>query len=70
MKDENEIIPKRLRHGLTIALQLVTEATAPEDSSRNVLVSEAFIRMFVEACGCYKQHISVDESGTKVFEVR
>ncbi|GLV38467.1 DNA replication helicase/nuclease 2 [Carabus blaptoides fortunei] len=68
MNDENQIIPKRLRNGLTIALQLVTEATAPEDSSRNVLVSEAFIRMFVEACGCYRQYISVDEAGTKIFE--
>lgn len=69
MGDESDIIPKRLQKGLTVALQLVTEATLSDDRSRNVLVSEAFVRMFVEVCGSYKQFISTNESGRKTFEV-
>jgi hypothetical protein len=68
--DEASILPSRLRRCLKVALQLVTNTTQPWDASRNVLVSEAFVRMFVEVCGHYRNHIVTQQDGMKVFEVR
>jgi hypothetical protein len=67
--DEASILPSRLRRCLKVALQLVTNTTQPWDASRNVLVSEAFVRMFVEVCGHYHNHIVTQQDGLKVFEV-
>ncbi|KAJ4444122.1 hypothetical protein ANN_05911 [Periplaneta americana] len=66
--DEASILPSRLRRCLKVALQLVTNTTQPWDASRNVLVSEAFVRMFVEVCGHYRNHIVTQQDGLKVFE--
>jgi hypothetical protein len=68
--DEVSILPSRLRRCLKMALQLVTSTTQPWDASRNVLVSEAFVRMFVEVCGHYRNHIVTQQDSLKVFEVR
>jgi hypothetical protein len=68
--DEMSILPQRLRRCLKVALQLVTNTTQPWDASRNVLVSEAFVRMFVEVCGHYRNHIVTQQDSTKIFEVR
>jgi hypothetical protein len=68
--DEASILPSRLRRCLKVALQLVTSTTQPWDASRNVLISEAFVRMFVEACGHYRNHIVTQQDSMKVFEVR
>jgi len=67
--DEMSILPQRLRRCLKIALQLVTNTTQPWDASRNVLVSEAFVRMLVEVCGHYRNHIITEQDGTEIFEV-
>lgn len=67
--DEMSILPLRLRRCLKTALQLVTNTTQPWDASRNVLVSEAFVRMFVEVCGHYRNHISTVQAGIEIFEV-
>lgn len=67
--DEMSILPPRLRRCLKIALQLVTNTTQPWDASRNVLVSEAFVRMFVEVCGHYRNHIITEQDSTEIFEV-
>jgi hypothetical protein len=32
-------------------------------------VSEAFVRMFVEVCGHYRNHIVTQQDSMKVFEV-
>ncbi|KAJ9593008.1 hypothetical protein L9F63_015327, partial [Diploptera punctata] len=66
--DEASILPTRLRRCLKVALQLVTNTTQPRDASRNVLISEAFVRMFVEVCGHYRNHIVTQQDGLKVFE--
>jgi hypothetical protein len=58
-----------MRRCLKVALQLVTNTTQPWDASRNVLVSEAFVRMFVEVCGHYRNHIVTQQDSMKVFEV-
>jgi hypothetical protein len=68
--DEMSILPLRLRRCLKLALQLVTNTTQPWDASRNVLVSEAFVRMFVEVCGHYRNHVVTQQDSTKIFEVR
>jgi hypothetical protein len=68
--DEASILPSRLRRCLKVALQLVTSTTQPWDASRNVLISEAFVRMFVEVCGHYRNHIVTQQDSMKVFEVR
>ena len=68
--DEMSILPARLCRCLKMALKLVTNTTQPWDASRNVLVSEAFVRMFVEVCGHYRSHIVTHQNSTKVFEVR
>lgn len=67
--DEMSILPSRLRRCLKTALQLVTNTTQPSDASRNVLVSEAFVRMFVEVCGHYRNHIITEQDSTEIFEV-
>lgn len=68
--DEASILPSRLRRCLKVALQLVSNTTQPGDASRNVLVSEAFVRMFVEMCGHYRNHIVTQQDSMRVFEVR
>ncbi|XP_067000147.2 uncharacterized protein [Anabrus simplex] len=66
--DESTILPARLKRGLKLALQLVDGTTQEHEPSRNVLVSEAFVRMFVEVCGHYTTHIVTQQDGRKVFE--
>lgn len=65
--DESSILPARLKRCLKVALQLVTSTN--QESARNVLVSEAFVRAFVEICGHYQTHIVMQQDGRKVFEV-
>lgn len=64
--DESTILPTRLRRCLKVALQLVT--TQESDASRNVLISEAFLRMFVEVCGHYQTYIVTQQDGKRMFE--
>ena len=69
-QDETTILPVGISRSLKVALQLAQNSTFPEDPSRNVLVSEAFLRTFVEVCGHYQTHIVVQQDGKRVFEVR
>lgn len=68
-QDETTILPIGISRSLKVALQLAQSSTPPDDPSRNVLVSEAFLRTFVEVCGHYQTHIVVQQDGKKVFEV-
>ncbi|XP_046383178.1 uncharacterized protein LOC124153845 [Ischnura elegans] len=79
--DEGSILPARIKRVLQAALRLVTgltplpESNAGKNSSgsdgaspvRNVLVAEAFLRMFLMVVGHYPNHISVQQDGRKVF---
>jgi hypothetical protein len=67
--DECKILPGRLQKALNLALQVVASTTAATEPSRNVLVSEAFVRFFIEACGHYRNHIVTQQDGKVVFEV-
>lgn len=68
--DEGTILPKRIHRKLKDALQLVLNLADQKDSTKNVLISECFIRMFVETMGHHAQHIVVQQDGMKIFEVR
>ncbi|KAE8742896.1 hypothetical protein FOCC_FOCC011514 [Frankliniella occidentalis] len=67
-QDETTILPVGISRSLKVALQLAQSSTPTDDPSRNVLVSEAFLRTFVEVCGHYQTHIVVQQDGKKVFE--
>ncbi|XP_034235043.1 DENN domain-containing protein 2A-like [Thrips palmi] len=67
-QDETTILPVGISRSLKVALQLAQSSTPPDDPLRNVLVSEAFLRTFVEVCGHYQTHIVVQQDGKKVFE--
>ncbi|XP_046743028.1 uncharacterized protein LOC124409460 isoform X2 [Diprion similis] len=66
--DESSILPSRLQKGLKSALQLVSNNTKSGDGSRNFLVSEAFLRVFVETCAHCDSHIVTQQDGKIVFE--
>jgi len=36
---------------------------------RDMIVSEAFLRFFVETCGHYTEYICTQQDGLRVFEV-
>lgn len=66
--DEGSILPPRFTKALKTALNLATSATEHSDSNRNVLISEAFIRFFVEVCGSYSNFLVLQPDGKKEFE--
>ena len=37
---------------------------------RDAVVSEAFLRFFVETCGHYTEYICTQQDGLRVFEVK
>ncbi|XP_059481996.1 DENN domain-containing protein 2B-like [Neocloeon triangulifer] len=65
--DECKILPVRLQKALFKVLQLAS-STGENEPTRNVLVSEAFVRLFVEACGHYKNHVVTQQDGRIMFE--
>ncbi|XP_035703289.1 uncharacterized protein DDB_G0283357 [Folsomia candida] len=66
--DEGTILPKRIHRKLRDALQLVLNLTDQKESTKNVLISECFIRMFVETMGHHAHHLVVQQDGMKIFE--
>jgi len=66
--DEGSILPRRSIRILKSAWQITVNITQQADSARNALYSESFLRMFVDLCGHYEQHIQPDDSGQKYFE--
>ena len=67
--DESSILPARIRRCLKSALQLVEAASIMEPAAHHVLVSEAFIRSWVELCGHFETHIVTQQDSRRVFEV-
>lgn len=57
MNDEDRIIPKKLQKALKAALK---DGSVPQET-RNVMVYEAFLRMFVETVGHYTNHINTQQ---------
>lgn len=67
--DESTILPRRSVRKLTADWQVTVNITQQAESARNALYSESFLRMFVDLCGHYGQHVHSTDSGQKYFEV-
>lgn len=67
--DESTILPSRLQKGIRCALQLVSSNVRPADGIRNFLVSEAFLRVFVETCIHFDKHLVTQQDGKIIFQV-
>ncbi|XP_001507775.2 DENN domain-containing protein 2C [Ornithorhynchus anatinus] len=72
--DEDEILPPKLQAALVQILEerneiLVQERTASQaEVTLNCLVSEAFVRFFVELVGHYSLNMNVTDRGERVFQ--
>uniref|UniRef100_A0A8C9QKX7 DENN domain containing 2C n=1 Tax=Spermophilus dauricus TaxID=99837 RepID=A0A8C9QKX7_SPEDA len=73
VSDENEILPSKLQAALMQILEdrneiLAQEKNFSQDVTLNSLVSEAFVRFFVELVGHYSLNMTVTERGERVFQ--
>uniref|UniRef100_A0A8B9PJW2 DENN domain containing 2C n=1 Tax=Apteryx owenii TaxID=8824 RepID=A0A8B9PJW2_APTOW len=71
VSDEDEILPHKLQAALVQILEERSEILSQEQGSDmplNSLVSEAFVRFFVEIVGHYSLHMNVTEKGERVFQ--
>ncbi|XP_058158991.1 DENN domain-containing protein 2C isoform X2 [Dasypus novemcinctus] len=71
--DEDEILPPKLQAALIQILEerneiLAQEQNFSQDVTLNSLVSEAFVRFFVELVGHYSLSMTVTERGERVFQ--
>ncbi|XP_062582123.1 DENN domain-containing protein 2B-like isoform X2 [Saccostrea cucullata] len=65
--DEGTILPKDIHKALKTALNMC-KVDADVKMASNLMMSEAFLRMFVEAVGHYAEHIITQQDGKKVFQ--
>ncbi|XP_006865944.1 PREDICTED: DENN domain-containing protein 2C isoform X2 [Chrysochloris asiatica] len=73
VSDEDEILPPKLQAALIQILEerneiLTQEQNFSHDVTLNSLVSEAFVRFFVELVGHYSLSMTVTERGERVFQ--
>uniref|UniRef100_Q68D51-2 Isoform 2 of DENN domain-containing protein 2C n=1 Tax=Homo sapiens TaxID=9606 RepID=Q68D51-2 len=73
VSDEDEILPPKLQAALMQILEerneiLTQEQNFSQDVTLNSLVSEAFVRFFVELVGHYSLNMTVTERGERVFQ--
>ncbi|XP_033008909.1 DENN domain-containing protein 2C [Lacerta agilis] len=74
VSDEDEILPHKLQAALVQILEERNEILSRErnytqgDVTLDLLVSEAFVRFFVEIVGHYSLHMHVTEKGERVFQ--
>nr|XP_033774909.1 DENN domain-containing protein 2C [Geotrypetes seraphini]XP_033774910.1 DENN domain-containing protein 2C [Geotrypetes seraphini]XP_033774911.1 DENN domain-containing protein 2C [Geotrypetes seraphini]XP_033774912.1 DENN domain-containing protein 2C [Geotrypetes seraphini]XP_033774913.1 DENN domain-containing protein 2C [Geotrypetes seraphini] len=72
--DEDDILPHKLQAALVQILEYRNDILAQEqhfteeDMTLNSLVSEAFVRFFVEIVGHYSLHMYVNEKGERIFQ--
>ncbi|XP_006895750.1 PREDICTED: DENN domain-containing protein 2C isoform X2 [Elephantulus edwardii] len=73
VSDEDEILPPKLQAALMQILEerneiLTQEQNFSQEVTLNSLVSEAFVRFFVELVGHYSLSMTVTERGERVFQ--
>ncbi|XP_043561787.1 suppression of tumorigenicity 5 protein [Chiloscyllium plagiosum] len=76
MDDEDSLIPRKLQAALEQALEQKNELVTPDSDSEsddecntlNNLVSEAFIRFFVETVGHYSLFLTQNERNERIFQ--
>ncbi|GBL86965.1 Suppression of tumorigenicity 5 protein [Araneus ventricosus] len=65
--DEDTILPKKIQKAVITALHLAKNMTDPTEMLRDVMISEAFVHMFVEMVGHYENHL-VQQIDTLAFQ--
>ncbi|XP_074660636.1 uncharacterized protein LOC141913088 isoform X2 [Tubulanus polymorphus] len=65
-KDELTILPNKLRRALFQALQM--SFSEPDDATRNLMISEAFMHYFLMTIRHYEDYINVQHDGQKIFQ--
>lgn len=60
-EDNVDVIPNKLRHSLCTALSLAKNMTDPTGRVRDMMITEAFVRLFVELVGHCDQHIILSD---------
>ncbi|KAK3101747.1 hypothetical protein FSP39_006091 [Pinctada imbricata] len=64
--DEGTLLPKEIQKALKTALNMC-KVDADAKSAQNLMITETFLRMFVESVGHYSNHITTQQDGQKVF---
>lgn len=65
--DESSILPKKIQKALKSALDICRN-DLDSDGSKNLMISEAFIRLFVELVGHIGNHVTTQHDGEKIFQ--
>ncbi|CAE1250863.1 DENND2 [Acanthosepion pharaonis] len=65
--DESSILPKKIQKALKSALDICRN-DFDSDGSKNLMISEAFIRLFVELVGHIGNHVTTQQDGEKIFQ--
>ncbi|XP_046546111.1 DENN domain-containing protein 2B-like isoform X2 [Haliotis rubra] len=65
--DEATLLPKKLQKALKTAINMC-KIDSESETSQWLMVSEAFMRMFIEIMGHFGEHIITQQDGKKVFE--
>ncbi|CAI9722833.1 Hypothetical predicted protein [Octopus vulgaris] len=65
--DESSILPKKIQKALRSALDSARNDIETE-GSKNLMISEAFLRLFVEMVGHTESYILTQQNGEKVFQ--
>ncbi|XP_037276166.1 DENN domain-containing protein 2D isoform X3 [Rhipicephalus microplus] len=60
-EDNVDVIPNKLRNSLCTALSLAKNMTDPTGCVRDMMITEAFVRLFVELVGHCDQHIIMSD---------
>lgn len=64
--DEGTIIPRKLYKALSTALNMCIDDI--NQTTKNLMISEAFIRLFLEMISHYRQHICTQQDRTVIFQ--
>ena len=70
--DEATILPRRLSRTLSEALKLAAclPGGDPAPGVASVMLAETLLRLFVEVCGHYRAHLTTQQDGRPVLQVR
>ncbi|KAL4225265.1 suppression of tumorigenicity 5 [Mactra antiquata] len=66
-EDEGTLLPKKVEKALKSSLNMC-KVDPDAKNSPNLMISEAFLRFFVEAVGHYGQYIITVQDGKKIFQ--
>ena len=65
--DESTIIPKKLQRALKTAINMC-KIDSEASTLQWLMVSEAFLRMFIELVGHFGNHVRTQQDGNKIFQ--